>query len=394
MNLNTEQAKLQILLQSVNEGSLVTGVLSSPWNKGGYHKVSIRPILIKGLKMYQLTEHFPQKVLHRNLSPEICSKFIHEALSDQFRQGIFATLSSTFHVLVNKQKQMTIITKEVESKAVLSLEHNRSKNYLFPDGKPVDFLIELGIMTGDGQVIAKKYDKFCQINRFVELVDDVIEHLPKDRPIHVVDFGCGNAYLTFALYYYLLHIAKRHVKMLGIDLKQDSIKQCQELTVKLGYEHLSFILGDINHHPIKDKIDLVISLHACDTATDALLEKAVLLGADVILSAPCCQHELYNQVKSESLATLLRHGLLRERFAALATDAARAELLTATGYEVQIMEFIDMEHTPKNILIRAVKGISKAKQKHAMERYALFKKALEITPSIETRLGNKNTLKS
>lgn len=280
---------------------------------------------------------------------------------------------------------MKVIKKNEEGKKEPPL-HNRPKNYLLQEGVSIPFLAALGMMTPEGKIVAKKYDKFRQVNRFLEMVDDIFEHLPKNRCLRVVDIGCGKASLTFALYHYLHGIKKLKVNMTGFDLKREVVVQCQALARELKWEGLKFAVADINEVHLDETVDLVVSLHACDTATDAALEKAVRWGAKVILAAPCCQHELYSQVRSEAMASLLRHGILRERFAALATDAARAELLEAKGYGVQILEFIDMEHTPKNIMLRAIKGTVESKQRQAKERYRCFKQALQITPSLDNCL--------
>lgn len=377
------------LVEKIIIGDLQTATLSSPWKKTDeVLRITMRPLKIKDKLQYQLTNHYKSKVTHINMTPEAAGAFVKEKLPLCFQQGVFKTVTHSYHVLINKQMQMTVLKKTLQQSATpLPLMHNRSKNYTIPEGAPVPFLVELGIMNDQGKVFPKKYDKFKQINRFVELVSDVLVYLPIDRLIEIIDFGCGKAYLTFALYHYLKHVEKREVNITGLDLKQDVITHCQELADKLVYTGLKFAVGDINNHVHKGKVDLVITLHACDTATDAAIEKAVEWDAEVILCVPCCQHELYNQIASKPLETLLRHGILRERFAALVTDAARADLLTVKGYEVQVLEFIDMEHTPKNLLLRAVKSSSKERQRQAKERYLQFKESLLITPSLEKRFG-------
>jgi SAM-dependent methyltransferase len=379
------QIDLEELLQGVIRGELISAVLSSPQVKeeNGILRVSIRPLEIKARQKYQISKHDKQQVFHSNLEPEACAEFIKEALKN-YRQGVFTLKSCHYHILVNKQNKMTVIKKENKTLAC-AVSHNRQKNYVLQEGVPVPFLVALGIMTNDGKVIAKKYDKFRQINRFLEMVRDVIHDLPQDRCLEIVDFGCGKAYLTFALHYYLHELEKRKIRIQGLDLKKEVITNCQQLSERLKLEGLSFAVGDINDFTCEGKVDMMIALHACDTATDAALEKAVRWNTGVILCVPCCQHELYPQVHSDNLETLFRHGILKERMAALATDAARADLLTMLGYTVQILEFIDMEHTPKNLLLRAVKGVSEEKKKQAKERYQLFKKELNIFPSLEKR---------
>lgn len=379
------KTNLEELLQGVLQGSLISCTLSFPLIKGKSNilKVSIRALMIKGKLMYQVSKHESQKIYHSNLLPKACSELIEELLQS-FKQGIFTLQNCQYHVLVSKQNKMTIIRKDTQH-ACLPLSHNKQKNYVLQEGVEVPFLSALGIMSKDGKIVAKKYDKFRQINRFLEIVRDVIHDLPKNRCLEIIDFGCGKAYLTFALHYYLHEIEKREVHIQGLDLKKDVIQQCQQLAKELRLEGISFAVGDINDFAFGSQVDMMIALHACDTATDAALEKAVRANAEIILCVPCCQHELYTQVKSENFDTLLRHGILRERFAALVTDAARADLLTMLGYKVQVLEFIDMEHTPKNLLLRAVKGATMAQRKEAKERYQLFKKELAIIPSLEKR---------
>ena len=218
-----------------------------------------------------------------------------------------------------------------------------------------NFLVDLGVMTPEGKIVHARYDKFRQINRFLEFVEDILPALPKDRELTILDFGCGKSYLTFAIYYYLRECQGLDVRIIGLDLKEDVIRKCSDLSSKYGYDKLTFLQGDIAGYEGCTQVDMVVTLHACDTATDYALYKAVKWGASVILSVPCCQHELNKQIENETLAPVLKYGLLKERMSALITDGLRAGLLEQQGYNTQILEFIDMEHTPKNILIRAVK---------------------------------------
>lgn len=234
------------------------------------------------------------------------------------------------------------------------MSHDRSKRYILREGEPVDFLVSLGVQTPQGRIVKAKYDKFRQINRYLEFIEDILEKLPADRTIRIVDFGCGKSYLTFGMYYYLNRLQGRDIRVTGLDLKADVIDRCGQLAKELHYDGLCFRQGDISDYQGGEKVDMVVSLHACDKATDYALEKAVKWGADVILAVPCCQHELNRQIRCEELGPVLKYGLIKERIAALVTDALRAGLLEQSGYDTQILEFIDMEHTPKNILIRAV----------------------------------------
>ena len=235
-----------------------------------------------------------------------------------------------------------------------ALEHNRKKQYLLPEGTAVPFLVDLGVMTKEGAIVHSRYDKYRQINRFLEFIEDILPQLNKNKENVIIDFGCGKSYLTFAMYYYLKEVKGYPVRIIGLDLKEDVIRHCSDLAVRYGYEKLSFTCGDIASYEGVDHVDMVVTLHACDLATDCALEKAVGWGAKVILSVPCCQHELNRQIHNPVLQPVLEYGLLKERMAALYTDGIRAKVLEYRGYNTQILEFIDMEHTPKNILLRAV----------------------------------------
>ena len=235
------------------------------------------------------------------------------------------------------------------------LAHNRKKTYILQESHPVPFLRDLGVMTETGKVVRAKYDKFRQINRFLEFIEDILPQLSKDRENVIIDFGCGKSYLTFAMYHYLTLIKSYPVRVIGLDLKQEVIDHCNALSRKYGFDHLQFYHGDIASYEGVDQVDMVVTLHACDTATDYALAKAVAWKAKVILSVPCCQHEWNKQMKNALMEPILRYGILKERIAALYTDGLRAELLEHAGYRTQVLEFIDMEHTPKNILIRAVR---------------------------------------
>jgi SAM-dependent methyltransferase len=263
-----------------------------------------------------------------------------------------------------------------------ALSHNHEKKYIIPDREPCDFLIRLGVMDLDGQVFQKHYAKFRQINRFLEIVSDVLDSLPeKTAPLRIVDFGCGKAYLTFALYHYLKRMSGRNVEITGLDLKEDVIDFCNGVTCDLNYEGLRFLKGDIAEYSEQGKADMVVTLHACDTATDYALIKAVGWGASVILSVPCCQHELFSQISNELHAPLLKHGILNERFCSILTDGLRGLKLEESGYDVSMIEFTSLEHTSKNIMIRAVK--TSRKSKTAGEEYRRLKDYWHVNPTID-----------
>jgi SAM-dependent methyltransferase len=241
-------------------------------------------------------------------------------------------------------------------------------------------------MTPEGRIIKSKYDKFKQINRFLEFIEDILPYLDKTKELTILDFGCGKSYLTFAMYYYLKELKAYPIRVIGLDLKKQVIKDCNKLAERFGYDKLKFYEGDIASYEGVEQVDMVVTLHACDKATDYALHKAVQWDAKVILSVPCCQHELNSQIESELLKPLFRYGLIQERMAALATDALRAEVLELVGYKTQILEFIDMEHTPKNILIRAVK------KQHSKDGEAVMKGRLDAYEACRTFLGVEPTL--
>ncbi|MDO5382540.1 MAG: SAM-dependent methyltransferase [Eubacteriales bacterium] len=319
-------------------------------------KIKIRPVMIKDHIEYQVSEFIGKKVFHKNYSSQSVKELIIEYLTTEFKQAQITTTSMSATILSSKSGTTTCKCKGLkEVKAQKDLSHNRTKKYILKEGKAVDFLVDLGVMTKDGVIVKSKYDKFRQINRFLEFIEDILPKLDKDKEQTIIDFGCGKSYLTFAMYYYLKELKGYNIRIIGLDLKEDVIEHCNELRKRYGYDKLDFYVGDIASYKDVDCVDMVVTLHACDTATDYALAKAVSWGAKVILSVPCCQHEANKTINNEMLAPVMEYGILKERMAAIITDAARAELLKANGYETQILEFIDMEHTPKNLLIRAVK---------------------------------------
>lgn len=389
-----DQNQINVWIEKMfDEDSLFHAVFSSPLNKGiKARKIEIKPILVKGSVLYQVTEHIGPQVFHSNLTKQESLKRAKNEWISSFKQSVFYTQSADCHVLVSKKGKATML-KKPPSRKKQELSHNRIKQHVFSEGTPLPFLVELGVMKSDGSVLAGKRDKFRQINCFLEIVEQIYSHLPSHTKLSVVDFGCGKAYLTFALYYYLHVLKDREVDIFGIDLKADVLESCQKLADSLGYKGLRFFRGSIEDYPLKEQPDLVVALHACDTATDVVLAKAVGARARVILSAPCCQHELYKQVKSEPLQGILDHGILKERLAALATDAARALLLEMAGYRAQVMEFIDPEHTPKNVLIKAIRGNAEKHRMDAALKYRALKEALQITPKLENVSGSEQALR-
>ena len=354
---------LQSLFTDCLNETLIRVILSNPSSKDGVIKICARPVLKNKSLLFQIEEYTKTQVFHKNLTAGDAGSYLTSKLSSDtssqtasFKNALVETQSFTANVLVSKKGTITI-KKKVNASAKqpkISLSHNRKKKYILEEGIPVPFLIDLGVMTQNGNIVNAHYDKFRQINRFLEYIEDILPSLPTGRELRILDFGCGKSYLTFAIYYYLKVLKGYPVRITGLDLKEDVIRHCNELAVKYGYDKLEFLCGDIAYYDGCSQVDMVVTLHACDTATDYALAKAVGWGAKVILSVPCCQHELNKQMKNDLLSPVLHYGILKERMAALMTDGLRAQILEANGYRTQILEFIDMAHTPKNLLIRAV----------------------------------------
>lgn len=334
-------------------------ILSNPTAKEKLQKVKIRPVMLRGSLIYQAEEQAGKQAFHKNLTAPELKSYIERLLAENFKQAEVTSALGLATVLVSKKGVVTVKTKRaiqpVTASQPVVLSHNRQKRYVLPEGEAVPFLVDLGVMTAEGKVVRARYDKFRQINRFLEFVEDILPKLDKSRETVIIDFGCGKSYLTFAMYYYLNVKQGYPVRIIGLDLKHDVIQNCNGLAERYGFEHLRFYHGDIASYEGVEHVDMVVTLHACDTATDYALAKAVRWGASVILSVPCCQHELNGQIENELMRGVFGYGLIKERMAALYTDAIRAQVLENHGYRTQILEFIDMEHTPKNILIRAVK---------------------------------------
>lgn len=369
-----------ILEEQFTEG-LDQIIISNPRRAALAQKVKIRPVLLKEQLHFQVTEYKGKQVFHENYEKQDAIAYVLDQMEKFFGQMVLQSTTKTVNVLVSKKGTVTIKQKaqknEVKPK---ELSHNRKKRYILEEGTAIPFLVDLGVQTKEGKIVHSRYDKFRQINRFLEFIQDIVENLPKGRELTIVDFGCGKSYLTFAMYHYLKVMKGFDIRVIGLDLKEDVIAYCNELKDRYGYEKMSFTTGDIASYTGVDAVDMVVTLHACDTATDYALEKAVKWGASVILSVPCCQHELNYQMKNEELSAVLQYGLLKERIAALVTDGLRAEMLEQCGYDTQVLEFIDMEHTPKNILIR---GVKRNKERESnFEKYNNCCKALQADPML------------
>lgn len=348
-------------------------------------KIKVRPVAMKDKIEYQVSEFIGRKVFHKNYKKDELKKKITDWMQEDYKQAQFTMTDATAQILSGKHSQTVKYKKCKEVRVQRDLSHNRTKRYILPEGTPVGFLIDLGVMTKEGKIVRQKYDKYRQINRFLEFVEDILPQLSKEREQTIIDFGCGKSYLTFAMYYYLKELKGYDIRIIGLDLKEDVIAHCNELRDKYGYGKLSFLVGDIASYTDVDAVDMVVTLHACDTATDYALAKAVQWSAKVILSVPCCQHEANRMMENELLQPVLQYGILKERMAAIMTDAVRANLLTAKGYDTQILEFIDMEHTPKNLLIRAV--YTGKDSENAAEALKNMEEALHLNLTLNKLLG-------
>lgn len=382
-----EQWKKQIEAY-INE-KLIQIILSNPRSKDGTRKVQIRPLLLRGELVFQASEYKNNQVFHHNLTADQVPERVAQWM-EQMRQLELIHQEAKVHALVSKKGKVTWKHSKSSVEQKPDLSHNRAKKYILDPDVKVPFLVDLGVQTKEGKIVNSRYDKFRQINRFLEFVEDILPALPKDREVVILDFGCGKSYLTFAMYYYLHELKHYDIRIIGLDLKADVITRCNSLKERYGYEKLTFLAGDIADYEGVSQVDMVVTLHACDTATDFALDKAVRWGAKVILSVPCCQHEVNRQIQNDLLEPVLKYGLLKERMSALFTDAIRANLLEEAGYQVQILEFIDMEHTPKNILIRGVKTarqipIGKPEKKGDVHQ---LMEALHVTPTLD-RLRRK-----
>lgn len=374
---------LYALLNGILEKQSLVKIIFSGLRKktSPYQRAVVRPLLLQRQLCYQVEYQYQNKVTHENLNREECLMLCKQLLAEQFKQMNLFSTEGDYQILAAKPDKPKIIKKPA-TKALPSLNHNHKKHYILPDHIPCDYLIRLGVMDSRGQVIPKHYAKFRQINRFLEIVSDVLDYLPdQQEPLRIVDFGCGKAYLTFALYDYLKLKLERNVEIVGLDLKSDVIDFCNVIAKDLNYEKLEFLEGDIAGYSKNEKADMVVTLHACDTATDYALMKAVGWDAAVILSVPCCQHELFSQITNQLHNPILKHGILNERFCAILTDGLRGLKLEEQGYDVSMVEFTSLEHTSKNIMIRAVK--TGKPRVAAGKEYRQLKEYWNVNPAID-----------
>ncbi len=362
---NCNEELKQIIISNSTDAQLIT-------------KIKIRPILLKKELLYQVTEYRGTKVFHQNYTKEQLLNNLDQWFEGLFKQVEIKSLLAQTNILISKKQVATVkVKKEQVMQPITISEHDRKKQYILQEGTPIPFMLDLGIMSPEGKIIRSKYDKYKQINRFLEFIEDILPNLKKEKEIRIIDFGCGKSYLTFAMYYYLHEMMGYDIQITGLDLKDDVIRSCNELKERYGYQKLQFLHGNIADYEGCNQVDMVVTLHACDTATDYALYKANKWGAKVILSVPCCQHEFNQQIQCDELESILKYGLIKERMSALFTDSLRANILEMLGYKVQILEFIDMEHTPKNILLRAVKKSNQVSEAKNEKAAANVKKCLD-----------------
>lgn len=372
----------QAFIQSIFEYKPVKLIFSNPRKKSlPYRKVTLRPIMLQCRLMFQAEYQYEKKVFQENQTPDEALETCMELVIQDFKQVNIFTEESDIQILASKPEKPRIISKPGTMKQE-NLDHNHTKNYIIPDEEPCDFLIRLGVMDKKGKVIQKHYSKFRQINRYLEILDDVFDALPQDldRPLHIIDFGCGKAYLTFALYHYLKVLKNLDVEIIGLDLKEDVIEFCNKVAKDLHYDELKFLMGDIADYT-NDHADMVVTLHACDTATDYALINAVKWNTKVILSVPCCQHELFSQIDNDLHFPMYKHGILKDRFTELLTDGLRGLKLEARGYDVAMIEFTSLEHTARNIMIKAIKTRDSSEKAEA--EYQRLKEFYNVDPTID-----------
>ncbi len=364
---------------------LQKAVLSQPLDKKGVSKVIIRPVMLKNQRLYQVERFKDNKAYHENLSAEALMEVFGKELDGNFRQVLISAGSENAqYCLKQKGGYKKTGGSENECKCCQAQSHNREKEYILAEGEEIPALVDLGVFTSDYKIVRSKYDKYKQINRFIELIDHEFKQSNR-KSITILDFGCGKSYLTFIIYYYFSVKRGMDVKIIGYDLKADVVENCRKIAEKYGYTGLSFVKADVSRDKLYDeKIDMVVTLHACNTATDYALNYAVDHGAEYIFSVPCCQHEINSTIKKGGeLDVFLKHGIIKERMSALLTDAIRADILEDMGYKVDMIEFIDFEHSPKNIMIRARKTGKKGtagreRAKALAQRYGFSQCLLEL----------------
>jgi trans-aconitate methyltransferase len=360
----------QLIRDNIASGTLNGIVLSQPKRNAecSVRRIDIRRVVIRDKECFQWSQQSGTQMFHDNLNNVETLDRLTAVMGQQYRHVQISTNQATWSGRYSKRGVCRLMReKAIPAQKSVAVEHNRIRRYLISEGIPVPFLVETGIMTSSGNVRARHFHKFRQINRYTEFIADIVDKLPAEETIRIIDFGCGKSYLTFATHYYLTTIARRKVDICGLDRRDDVIQTCQAIATRLQLKGIRFEVGDIASCVTEHPVHLAISLHACDTATDDALAQAIEWNADVILAVPCCQHELHSVHEKNLLPKAMRHGILYERFCSMSTDAIRAEVLEAAGYQTQVVEFIDMEHTAKNVLIRAVRRQNQSMQSNSLQ---------------------------
>ena len=404
---------LKEIIGQIVTASITKMIISKPAAKTTPYK---KIVMERKREYFQAAKYTEKQVFHDNVMSEDLENYLQETIIGAYLQVNAWDEEKEHILLISKKGKVTYKTKKLsnslsgnvkdangQTKEQVALDrqtadmtytsHNRKKNYILEEGQVIPPLVDMGVFTKEGKVVKSMYDKFRQINRFIEMIDDGVREYKKEE-IHIIDFGCGKSYLTFIMYYYFTEVRHMKVQMLGLDLKADVIKKCNETAQKYGYENLRFEMGDINGFKTPFDVDMVVTLHACDTATDFALYNAICWNAKMIFSVPCCQHELNKQIQTDDLSLLTRYGIVKERFAALATDAIRANLLEVCGYKTQLLEFVDLDHTPKNILIRAIRKpvvLTSVKKKYLGEVEAVMEE-FHVSPTLYTLLKESGKL--
>ena len=385
--------ELRKTLEEVFKEDIIKVVISNKLNKEvKYNKITINLKENNKGKFYQIEKFTDKQVFHENINVSIISDKVYECLGNNCKQMTAWSNDYTYDMKISKKGKVFLGKKKSDNSKLVKKGHNKEKNYILKEGMIIEPLIDLGVFTKDGKVINSKYDKYKQINRFIEIIDDEIKKNDY-KELTILDFGCGKSYLTFVLYYYFVKIKNIDVKMIGLDLKEDVIKKCNEIAKRYNYDNLHFELGDINGFKYNNKVDMVITLHACDTATDYALYNAIKWNSKMIFSVPCCQHEFNSQMKANELSILTKYGIVQERIAALMTDSVRANLLECVGYKTQLLEFIDIAHSPKNILIRASKAnISREKKEKSLNEVNNLINTFNFEPTLYNLLKNDSLI--
>ena len=385
--------ELKRTLEEVFKSEIIKIVISNKVKKDEkYNKIAINLKENNKNKFYQIEKFTDKQVFHENIKINEISDKVSELIFGNYKQMTAWSNNEIFDLKISKKGKIFLGKKKNDNSKIVAKGHNKEKNYILKEGMIIEPLIDLGVFTKEGKVVNSKYDKYKQINRFIEIIDDEIKK-NNYKELTILDFGCGKSYLTFVLYYYFVKIKNINVKMIGLDLKEDVIKKCNDIAKRYNYENLHFELGDINGFKYNNKVDMVITLHACDTATDYALYNAIKWNSKMIFSVPCCQHEFNSQMKANELSILTKYGIVQERVAALMTDSVRANLLECMGYKTQLLEFIDIAHSPKNILIRASKNnISKEKKEKTLNEVNNLIRTFNFNPTLYNLLKNDNLI--